>query len=203
MSFKKSLACIALAFGAATAVPASAAVLSIAGDADCFGLGGTCPDGTLWRDELGGVFFNDYSSPGEAPFTDIWFAETGPSYNLAYSGGTNVFVELKTAGIADNRGPWTVLLNGFFLGSITTNTSPNSFQEVRTFSFAVAPGLLQANNVVSFTTNGGDGYSIDYAALVGDRAGGVPEPAAWALMLAGFGMVGSAMRRRGSRAALA
>ncbi len=28
------------------------------------------------------------------------------------------------------------------------------------------------------------------------RAGGVPEPAAWAMMLAGFGLVGSAMRRR-------
>ena len=27
-------------------------------------------------------------------------------------------------------------------------------------------------------------------------AGGVPEPAAWAMMLAGFGLVGSAMRRR-------
>ena len=26
--------------------------------------------------------------------------------------------------------------------------------------------------------------------------GGVPEPAAWAMMLAGFGLVGSAMRRR-------
>jgi hypothetical protein len=25
---------------------------------------------------------------------------------------------------------------------------------------------------------------------------GVPEPAAWAMMLAGFGLVGSAMRRR-------
>lgn len=28
--------------------------------------------------------------------------------------------------------------------------------------------------------------------------GGVPEPAAWAMMLAGFGLVGSAMRRRGA-----
>ena len=35
-------------------------------------------------------------------------------------------------------------------------------------------------------------------------AGGVPEPASWALMIAGFGLVGSAMRRRGAvRAVLA
>jgi PEP-CTERM motif len=26
--------------------------------------------------------------------------------------------------------------------------------------------------------------------------GGVPEPASWALMIAGFGLVGAAMRRR-------
>lgn len=30
---------------------------------------------------------------------------------------------------------------------------------------------------------------------------GVPEPAAWAMMLAGFGLVGSSMRRRGTRMA--
>ncbi len=34
----------------------------------------------------------------------------------------------------------------------------------------------------------------NYAFKVG--AAGVPEPAAWAMMLAGFGLVGSAMRRR-------
>ncbi len=48
----------------------------------------------------------------------------------------------------------------------------------------------------------------DQSAYVGDwaigpqftnyafKAGNVPEPAAWAMMLAGFGLVGSAMRRR-------
>jgi hypothetical protein len=32
--------------------------------------------------------------------------------------------------------------------------------------------------------------------LVRGAGNGVPEPAAWAMMLAGFGLVGSAMRRR-------
>ena len=31
---------------------------------------------------------------------------------------------------------------------------------------------------------------------IGPNVGGVPEPASWALMIAGFGLVGSAMRRR-------
>jgi len=33
--------------------------------------------------------------------------------------------------------------------------------------------------------------------------GGVPEPATWAMMIAGFGLVGSAMRRRGAQVAFA
>ena len=39
---------------------------------------------------------------------------------------------------------------------------------------------------------GVDNIRIDYFT----RGGGVPEPAAWAMMLAGFGIVGGAMRRR-------
>jgi hypothetical protein len=36
------------------------------------------------------------------------------------------------------------------------------------------------------------GYTIEYGGL----GGGVPEPASWALMIAGFGLVGAAARRR-------
>lgn len=43
-----------------------------------------------------------------------------------------------------------------------------------------------------------DNIKIDYF-----MRGGVPEPAAWAMMLAGFGMVGSAMRRRNMATQLA
>ena len=42
---------------------------------------------------------------------------------------------------------------------------------------------------VSFTSDSG-------VFLTGHEAGGVPEPAAWALMMAGFAMVGTAARRR-------
>ena len=46
---------------------------------------------------------------------------------------------------------------------------------------------------------GGGTAAIGLQEIIDDisfRAGGVPEPAAWAMMLAGFGLVGSAMRRR-------
>ena len=49
---------------------------------------------------------------------------------------------------------------------------------------------------------GGDNYFAisEFQGFVGT---GVPEPAAWALMLGGFGMVGAAMRRRRSMATVA
>jgi hypothetical protein len=43
---------------------------------------------------------------------------------------------------------------------------------------------------------GSDFVTLDDVVLTGMRQGGVPEPAAWAMMLAGFGLVGGAMRRR-------
>ena len=181
--------------------PANAAVLAIAGDADCFGLGGTCPDGTLWQTGLGGVFFTSNAGPGDPAGTDEWNSFVNPSYSLAYSGGAAPFsIQIKTAGIADNRGPYTVFLNGTSIGQITTNTTTNAFQEVRTFNFAFASGLLLANNTVLInTTNNaqGDGFSIDYVALIGTAAGGgVPEPATWAMMIGGFALVGAGLRRR-------
>jgi PEP-CTERM motif len=204
MKLFKSLL-IGAAVVAAPTVPtaANAAILSIAGDADCFGLGGSCPAGTLWRDQLGGVFFTSNATVGDGPFTDQWFATATPTYSLAYTGGTGVSVELKIAGIADNRGPYTVLFNGTSIGQLNSNTANNAFQEVRLFNFAVASGLLQANNTVTFTTDGGDGYSVDYVALLGTVGGAVPEPATWGMMMVGFGLAGASLRRRRQQATAA
>jgi len=46
------------------------------------------------------------------------------------------------------------------------------------------------------------GYEV-YVGRVGETAGMIPEPSAWLLMLAGFGMVGAVARRRSARTVLA
>ncbi len=60
-------------------------------------------------------------------------------------------------------------------------------------------------NTVNLTSSAGgfliEDLSVDYAARP-DTGGAVPEPATWAMMLAGFGMIGGAMRHRRGMTAL-
>lgn len=49
-------------------------------------------------------------------------------------------------------------------------------------------------------SGGGGGGSMRTTFLLHAAAGGVPEPASWALMIAGFGLAGAALRRRGEAA---
>jgi len=59
-----------------------------------------------------------------------------------------------------------------------------------------------AFNRIDFIQNGGGGFELDNLTIgnVNGAPGGstpaVPEPASWALMIGGFGMIGAAMRRR-------
>lgn len=46
-----------------------------------------------------------------------------------------------------------------------------------------------------------DGYFVEYSRIEGGNIGGVPEPAAWALMLLGFVATGATLRRRRIQAA--
>jgi hypothetical protein len=66
-------------------------------------------------------------------------------------------------------------------------------------------GLYKVNlSLYGFGIDGGPlpgTLSLDIYAKLG--AGAVPEPATWAMMIGGFGMVGSAMRRRGRKPAIA
>jgi hypothetical protein len=94
--------------------------------------------------------------------------------------------------------------------------SSSSVLEVLINGSVISSGALDGSNLTD--TSWVDGYvafTIGTASLLSLRAAGtddsygiyiddvrlagtgVPEPAAWALMLAGFGLVGSAMRRRG------
>ena len=58
-------------------------------------------------------------------------------------------------------------------------------------------GSLYAGTYTLWLYDGDEGASYSFDAVFA----GVPEPATWAMMIAGLGLTGAALRRRSSRAA--
>lgn len=174
MTFLKTAAIAALAFAAF--VPANAAVLT--------------PDsgpefGTWTRFFFGGV---------GSPITDSATGDDFWTVTLATAGELHVtdafvigdqwelFVDGSSVGVSgafDLGGPETTDPNIAFGGDVYS-----------WLSYALAPGTytIAGTTIASPTGSGG--------AFIRVVSGAVPEPASWALMIAGFGMVGAAVRRR-------
>ena len=99
------------------------------GDKDCFGLGGPCPDGTRWIDDLGGVFITSNRTAGDPLFTDEWDSFDSVSYRHSYVLGaapTSALLELRIAGIHDinEATNYNVLFNGVSIGLIPPTETP-------------------------------------------------------------------------------
>ena len=90
-----------------------------------------------------------------------------------------------------------------------TNFTATVFDGLNGTGTALGSISLAANNVnafdlvtISFSGTGqsfaisGGGAQFGFDDVTFNEPGAVPEPASWALMIAGFGLVGSAMRRR-------
>ena len=82
----------------------------------------------------------------------------------------------------------TVTRNKFTYGS---PTSAADF----TFTTSLA-GLTGQYYLYSVTAANGVNPGLSELSFEGDLVAAVPEPATWALMILGFGIVGSALRRR-------
>ena len=108
----------------------------------------------------------------------------------------NFFVFNDGRGGTYNFSPTSVLTTSFSnvpnvsssIGLYILGNVADAFQ-----GFTPTPGSL----TLSFNSTGGSPYSASATLSVPPAgAGAVPEPASWALMIGGFGMVGGAMRRR-------
>jgi hypothetical protein len=88
--------------------------------------------------------------------------------------------------------------NGGVLSSQDNASLPSIFQQGLSISFT-ATGSHATVTFLDATPAGGGGGSnlaLDRVSVAGPSASGAPEPAAWALMIAGFGGAGAMLRRR-------
>jgi hypothetical protein len=81
----------------------------------------------------------------------------------------------------------TYLYTGIYIDSKSSYPSPYFIVG----NVGVGPGPLDSNGV--FAANNGLG---EFTAIGSLNAAVIPEPASWALLIAGFGLTGAAMRRR-------
>ena len=146
-------------------------------------VGGTTADGRL-----------DDSAPIRIAFFD-------PA-NTANQATTD---HVKVLGDLFGLGSGTVTLNaydrfGVLLGSVTdTDDKPLGMGPVLELDFA---GIQSVTFSGTSGTVGFDNFEFDTVVTIGGLSAGAPEPAAWALMIAGFGLTGAALRRA-SRTAVA
>ncbi len=108
---------------------------------------------------------------------------------------------------SDGLWEWTFAggtLSGTHDGLLTATMVPFQFNVLETLLvtggsgvFAGATGMLTATGTVTFGELDGNFVSFGEANFRGEvTAAGIPEPATWAMLVAGFGAVGVASRRR-------
>ncbi len=121
-----------------------------------------------------------------------------PYYQLGIGTNTGTqFAPFQPGLAAVNR---IVFIEG--MGAVANGTRPN-YNGSNTYRFVINAGasatpltfgVLDGN----YTDNGGQYRITAYQLVAGVVSGAVPEPATWAMMLTGFGLVGAGMRRRRS-----
>jgi hypothetical protein len=137
--------------------------------------------GLQWVD-LSGEFDNGAAVGIQQIVTTV----IGARYNLGFWVGS--FVDAPTS--------INVLVNGSNVGTFTNPTggsAPGNGNNWRYFSQSVT-ATSSSTSLAFYFAGGRSVAGIDDISFTSTAA--VPEPATWALMLFGFGLVGSAMRRQ-------
>jgi hypothetical protein len=152
---------------------------------------------------LGGVFTNGLS----ATITSITLAFTGEQWRDATSTNDGLFFSYLPGATNVGTGSWTTLTTLDFLPVVIGNAgaidgNSNSAAVGATISgLAIAPGETFGFRWTDLNSGGNDhGLAIDDLRLTATVAtAAVPEPATWAMMIAGFGLAGATLRARARR----
>lgn len=148
----------------------------------------------------GGTYFasTDQTGPGSHTIAQSFNATPGGTFTLSFDAYGSDLSGAAPTGVGPDY-----------------NTSPNQHFEVdlngmqvyygapvnawNTYTFDVSSDIVAGLNTLSFNEVDNQSFynvGVDNVSL----SGGVPEPAAWALMLTGMGLIGGAVRRRSASA---
>lgn len=115
---------------------------------------------------------------------------------VALTGGPNLLSQVWAFTPAASGSDTSQYSDGTSVNALNFGGVTEGSYDVYSQIIATTPG---ASYVYSFTISpfagNPDGFFVDVTNIV---TGAVPEPATWAMMLAGFGMIGFAARRRSS-----
>jgi PEP-CTERM motif len=145
------------------------------------------PDGTRYAFvQTGGSINQTFTPTQTGDYILTWIDAGRPAgccggnqdYFVSIDDGSGGLSPILYSGSTTTSQPWTAQTADFAVNLLAGTSYTLTFQ-----------GLVTDTDQTSFI----DGVSFDIAPL-----SAVPEPASWALMIAGFGLVGSAMRRRPS-----
>jgi Bacterial pre-peptidase C-terminal domain/PEP-CTERM motif len=134
------------------------------------------------------------SSAGILGIFDIDYALNAPGRPSGFDAWLNLFDSSGTILAQSDDGGTTAGAGGSF----------HPYDSFIQYTFANAGTyFIQVGNFPNQPQSGGSGYDLQVSVAQHALGGAVPEPATWAMMLAGFGLVGAAMRRRKTAGAIA
>jgi PEP-CTERM motif len=198
-----------VADGDGAAVPESGAFSIVGGELvqNTLGIGQSTGGGNLY-------YHASNLNPGDAWTLTLvgkvnsFESNFGRSFGLSIGGGESLVVGIAGNAVQYLDGAGSIAQLAFPLGF-----DPSAYNSYRLSvagglqSFSINGNAIYSNQAIvggldspsSILFGDGTGFanaSANIRSVVFTSPGGVPEPASWALMFAGFGFVGGAMRRR-------
>lgn len=142
---------------------------------------GTGMDGTYWH------WLAGYETPITTSQT-VTGLVAGTTYNLTFLMASE-YTNRDSLNLSIDGGPGTLFTAPNYNGNFWDNWVSQSYSFVATGSSAT----IQFDTVG--LNKGGYDVGLDKVSLLAEE-GAVPEPSTWAMMLLGFGAIGTAVRRR-------
>lgn len=153
-------------------------------------------DGTILRPSTAGDVIHNIKWTYESP-TFITSSLTVPASGLTSCTASKFLGSVATGGVSCASQNFAVSTSAAFSNFVNFSITDPQEAGSRVDGFiAVRPTGFSTFGSYSDFHNGGPGGRTNFGTLTVSLAPEVPEPATWAMMLFGFGLIGGVMRRR-------